>query len=76
MFAVEEAGGKALPCILDVRDEQQVKAAVKSAVQTVYELIEGFAESKSAHIDTRFCLVWWHRHPGQQCQCDFADANT
>lgn len=35
IFTVEEAGGKALPCILDVRDEQQVKAAVKSAVQKV-----------------------------------------
>lgn len=29
---VEKAGGKALPCIVDVRDEQQVKAAVKAAV--------------------------------------------
>ncbi|XP_005177140.1 hydroxysteroid dehydrogenase-like protein 2 [Musca domestica] len=29
---IEKAGGKALPCIVDVRDEQQVKAAVKAAV--------------------------------------------
>lgn len=35
IFTVEEAGGKAFPCILDVRDEQQVKAVVKSAVQKV-----------------------------------------
>ncbi|XP_031638024.1 hydroxysteroid dehydrogenase-like protein 2 [Contarinia nasturtii] len=30
---IEEAGGKALPLILDVRDEQQVKSVVKSAVE-------------------------------------------
>lgn len=32
---VEEAGGQALPCILDVRDEKAVKAAVASAVEKV-----------------------------------------
>lgn len=32
---VEKIGGKALPCILDVRDEVAVKAAVKSAVDKV-----------------------------------------
>lgn len=31
-FSVEAAGGKALPCIVDVRDEAQVMNAVKSAV--------------------------------------------
>lgn len=31
--AVEAAGGKALPCIVDVRDEQQVRAAVQLAVE-------------------------------------------
>lgn len=30
---IEEAGGKALPCIVDVRDEQQVKSAVEAAVE-------------------------------------------
>lgn len=30
---IEAAGGKALPCIVDVRDEQQVGAAVEQAVQ-------------------------------------------
>lgn len=30
---IEEAGGKALPCIVDVRDEAQVKSAVQSAVE-------------------------------------------
>ncbi|XP_073847603.1 hydroxysteroid dehydrogenase-like protein 2 [Musca autumnalis] len=30
---IEKAGGKALPCIVDVRDENQVKAAVKAAVE-------------------------------------------
>lgn len=34
-FSVEEAGGKALPLILDVRDEQQVKSVVQSAVDKV-----------------------------------------
>ncbi|XP_015178278.1 PREDICTED: hydroxysteroid dehydrogenase-like protein 2 [Polistes dominula] len=29
---IEEAGGKALPCIVDVRDEGQVKSAVENAV--------------------------------------------
>lgn len=31
-LSVEAAGGKALPCIVDVRDEQQVRAAIKAAV--------------------------------------------
>ncbi|KAG5677785.1 hypothetical protein PVAND_007515 [Polypedilum vanderplanki] len=30
---IEEAGGKALPCIVDVRDENQVRNAVQSAVE-------------------------------------------
>uniref|UniRef100_A0A0K8TN42 Hydroxysteroid dehydrogenase-like protein 2 n=1 Tax=Tabanus bromius TaxID=304241 RepID=A0A0K8TN42_TABBR len=30
---IEEAGGKALPCIVDVRDEKQVQTAVQAAVQ-------------------------------------------
>jgi len=33
-FIVEAAGGLALPCIVDVRDEQQVISAVESAVKT------------------------------------------
>lgn len=32
LFPVEAAGGKALPCIVDVRDEKQVIDAVESAV--------------------------------------------
>lgn len=28
---VEAAGGKALPCVVDIRDENQVRAAVQSA---------------------------------------------
>lgn len=31
---IEAAGGKALPCIVDVRDEKQVRAAVELAVKT------------------------------------------
>lgn len=30
---IEAAGGKALPCVVDVRDENAVRAAVKSAVE-------------------------------------------
>lgn len=30
---IEAAGGKALPCIVDVRDEQQISNAVKTAVE-------------------------------------------
>ncbi|KRT84563.1 dehydrogenase, partial [Oryctes borbonicus] len=30
---IEEIGGKALPCIVDVRNEEQVKAAVQAAVK-------------------------------------------
>lgn len=33
--AVEAVGGKALPCIVDVRDENQVRSAIKSAVEKV-----------------------------------------
>lgn len=32
MCIVEEAGGKCLPCIMDVRDESQVRNAVQQAV--------------------------------------------
>lgn len=31
--SVEQAGGKALPCIVDVRDETQVVSAVENAVK-------------------------------------------
>lgn len=31
-FLVERAGGRALPCIVDVRDEKQVLQAVEAAV--------------------------------------------
>jgi citronellol/citronellal dehydrogenase len=32
--AIEKAGGKALPCLVDVRDEAQIAAAVAKAVET------------------------------------------
>ena len=32
-FVVEAAGGKALPCSVDVRDEQQISNAVEKAVE-------------------------------------------
>ena len=31
---VEEAGGKCLPCVVDVRDENNVREAVQEAVKT------------------------------------------
>lgn len=34
MILVEDAGGKCLPCIVDVREESQVIAAVNKAVET------------------------------------------
>lgn len=34
VFLVEDAGGKALPCIVDVRDEKQVQGAIENAVKT------------------------------------------
>lgn len=33
ILPVERAGGRALPCIVDVRDESQVQQAVAAAVQ-------------------------------------------
>lgn len=30
--SVEAAGGKALACVVDIRDEQQIEAAVQKAV--------------------------------------------
>ena len=32
LCAVEEAGGKALACVVDVRDEEQIRSAVEQAV--------------------------------------------
>lgn len=32
IFLVEDAGGKALPCVVDVRDEAQITKAVQDAV--------------------------------------------
>lgn len=32
-FVVEAAGGRALPCVVDVRDEQQINSAVEKAVE-------------------------------------------
>lgn len=33
LFIVEAVGGKALPCVVDVRDEQQINNAVEKAVE-------------------------------------------
>jgi NADP-dependent 3-hydroxy acid dehydrogenase YdfG len=32
-ISVEAAGGKCLPCVVDVRDEKQVRSAVEAAVK-------------------------------------------
>ena len=32
-YIVEDAGGKCLPCIVDVRNEEQIQAAVDAAVK-------------------------------------------
>ena len=32
-FAVEKAGGKCLPCVVDIREEDQVQKAVDEAVK-------------------------------------------
>ena len=34
LAAVEEAGGKCLPCAVDIRDENAVNSAVQEAVKT------------------------------------------
>ena len=34
LVSVESLGGRALACIVDIRDEQQVAAAVQKAVET------------------------------------------
>jgi len=33
LCVVEDAGGKALACVVDVRDEQQIHSAVEQAVK-------------------------------------------
>ena len=33
-WTVEAAGGKCLPCVVDIRDEEQVKKAVDSTLKT------------------------------------------
>lgn len=43
-FLVEEAGGKALPLVLDVRDEQQVKSVVQHAVEKVIIALDFFSD--------------------------------
>ena len=34
LITVEEAGGKCLPCVVDIRDENAVNRAVQEAVKT------------------------------------------
>lgn len=39
--AVEAAGGKALPCIVNVRQEEQIISAVEKAVKTFGGMLRG-----------------------------------
>ena len=52
---VEAAGGRCLPCIVDVRDEDQVQAAVDKAVETfggIDILINASAPAAIGNMDT------------------------
>lgn len=79
--SVEAAGGKALPCVVDIRDEQQIGAAVQKAVET-------FGGSKFFLHRKWLLLCKWFKgqamsytagrywHPGEQCQRHQFDGNS
>ena len=52
---MEAAGGRCLPCIVDIRDEDQVQAAVDKAVETfggIDILINASAPAAISNMDT------------------------
>ena len=52
---MEAAGGRCLPCIVDIRDEDQVQAAVDKAVETfggIDILINASAPAAIGNMDT------------------------
>ena len=61
---VEAAGGRCLPCIVDIRDEDQVQAAVDKAVETfggIDILINASAPAAIGNMDTPAVrLVYTH----------------
>lgn len=61
-FLVEEAGGKALPLILDVRDEQQVKSVVQNAVDKVIIALDFFREFFLVPILLVQPIFWYRDH--------------
>lgn len=75
--SVEAAGGKALACVVDIRDEQQIGEAVEKAVSTFGG---GSACLKflcffflgGANVNVVTCRNW---HPGEQRQCHQFDGN-
>ena len=52
---MEAAGGRCLPCVVDIRDEDQVQAAVDKAVETfggIDILINASAPAAIGNMDT------------------------
>jgi len=51
--AVEAAGGRALPCIVNVRQEEQIISAVEKAVKTFGGMLRGRGEATKQIIQRR-----------------------
>lgn len=73
---MEAAGGKALPCVVDIRDEQQIGAAVQKAVDTFGG--KRFSSDVTVPVLTssQLCVIGRYRHPGEQCQRHQSDGNS
>ncbi|CAD5225436.1 unnamed protein product [Bursaphelenchus okinawaensis] len=57
---VEEAGGKCLPCVVDIRFEDQVKKAIDLAVKTFGGIDILINNASAIHIaDTESCTMKW-----------------
>lgn len=88
---VEAAGGKALACVVDIRDEQQIGEAVQKAVdkfggkKTVVRVSKREWERESWYVKTSWsgstlshCLFMTdrYRHSGEQRKCHQSDRNS
>ncbi len=79
---VEAAGGKALPCIVDVRDEKQINEAVEQAVEKFGGELQYFIYLKfwallCFNLSFISCgSVDRDWHIGQQCQCHQFNRNS